>query len=157
VVSINASGDNRIPLHLIVISKIKTTDKPGLRSVLHLDLFGHDGAGMHDMNQPRLLTDSAKHRLRIAGRFLRQQGNRFDGGNFYELVIAAISKLDTARNEHLHGIVLWVEEYEMTERTTYGEPTRSRARKNKRQQAESARCALRLPTQNLGSDCKGKA
>jgi len=112
---------------------------------------------MPDINQPRLLTDRAKHRLRIAGRFLRQQGYRFDGDNFYELVIAAISKLDTATNEHLHGIVLWVEEYEMTERTTYGEPTRSRVRKIKKQQAASARCAWRLPTQSLGCDCKGKA
>ena len=112
---------------------------------------------MHDINQHRLLTDRAKHRLRIAGRFLRQQGYRFDGGNFYELVIAAISKLDTATNEHLHVIALWVEEYEIAERTTYGEPTRSRARKNKKQQAGSARGALRLPTQSLASDCKGKA
>jgi hypothetical protein len=112
---------------------------------------------MHDINQHRLLTDRAKHRLRIAGRFLRQQEYRFDGDNFYELVIAAISKLDTATNEYLHGIVLWVEEYEMTERTTYREPTRSRARKIKKQQAGSARGAWRLPTQSLGRDCKGKA
>ena len=112
---------------------------------------------MHDIKQPRLQTDKAKHRLRIAARFLRQQGYRFDGDNFYELVIATISKLDTATNEYLHGIVLWVEEYEMTESTAYGEPTRSRARKNKKQQVENARCAWRLPTQNPGSDCKGKA
>jgi len=111
---------------------------------------------MHDINQPRLLTDMTKHRLRIAGRFLRQQGYRFDGDNFYELVIATISKLDTATNEHLHGIALWVEEYEIAERTTYGKPTRSRAQKNKKQQAGNARGAQRLPTQNLGSDCKGK-
>ena len=112
---------------------------------------------MHDINQPRLLTDRAKHRLRIAARFLRQQGYRFDGGNFYEWVIAAILKLDTATNEHLHVIVLWVEEYEIAERTIYGESTRSRARKIKKQQAASARCAWRLPTQNLGSDYKEKA
>ena len=112
---------------------------------------------MPDINQPRLLTDRAKHRLRIAGRFLRQQGYRFDGDNFYELVIAAMSKLDTATNEYLHGIVLWVEEYEIAESTTYGEPTRSRAQKNKKQQAASARGARRLPTQNPGSDCRGKA
>ena len=111
---------------------------------------------MHDINQHLLLTDSAKHRLRIAGRFLRQHGYQFDGGNFYELVVAAISKLDTAPNEYLHGIVLWVEEYEIAERTTYGESTRSRVRKNKRQQAGNARYAQRLPTQNLGSDCNGK-
>jgi hypothetical protein len=128
-----------------------------LRSVLHLDLFGRDGAVMPDINQPRLLTDRAKHRLRIAVKFLRQRGYRFDGDNFYELVIAAISKLDTATNDRLHGIVLWVEEYEMTERTTYGEPTRSRARKIKKQQAGSARGAWRLPTQNPGSDYKEKA
>jgi len=103
---------------------------------------------MHNINQPRLLTDRAKHRLRIAGRFLRQQGYRFDGGNFYEVVIAAISKLDTATNEHLHGIVLWVEEYEIAERMAYGEPTRSRARKRKKQRAGSARYAWRLPTQS---------
>jgi hypothetical protein len=112
---------------------------------------------MHDINQSRLLTDKEKHCLRIAARFLRQQEYRFDGNNFYELVIAAISKLDTATNEYLHGIVLWAEAYEIAERTLYGEPTRSRAQKSKKQQAGSARCAWRLPTQNQATDCKRKA
>lgn len=77
------------------------------------------------------LTDRAKHRLRIAARFMRQKGSQFDGGNFYDLVIKSIAQLDIAPQEHLRELVEWIEGYEIAERHTYGEPQRSRLRKCK--------------------------
>jgi len=71
------------------------------------------------------------HRLRIAARFLRKEGCRFDGSNFYDLVTHTIYELDQTAREYLRGLVDWVEQYEIFEREVYGEPTRSRARKIK--------------------------
>ena len=78
------------------------------------------------------LTDRAKHRLRIAGRFLRQQGHRFDGSNFYDAIMSIINGIDLAGQAHLRGLVDWIEGYEIAERAIYGEPpSRSRSRKSK--------------------------
>lgn len=71
------------------------------------------------------------HRLRIAARFLRKRGCRFDGSNFYDLVIRTIYELDQTAREYLRGLVDWVEKYEIAEREIFGEPTRSRALKTK--------------------------
>lgn len=78
-----------------------------------------------------MISDRGKHRLRLAARFLRQKGHRFDGANFYTTVIKAIGGLDQEVHEHLRGLVNWIEEYEISERKIFGEPTRSRARKRK--------------------------
>lgn len=85
---------------------------------------------MSDESQ-RHLNDRAKHRLRIAARFMRQKGHRFDSGDFYGMVIAVIMNLGTVAHEKLRDLVSWVEKYETTERAIYGKPTRSRARKSK--------------------------
>ena len=78
-----------------------------------------------------MISDRGKHRLRLAARFLRQEEHRFDGANFYTMVIKAISGLDQEVQEHLRGLVDWIEEYEISEREIFGEPVRSRARKRK--------------------------
>lgn len=78
------------------------------------------------------LNDRAKHRLRLAARFLRQTGNKFEGDNFYEQVITSISKLDQETQKKIRGWVDWVEEYEIEERKLFGEQSRSRASKTKK-------------------------
>lgn len=78
-----------------------------------------------------MISDRGKHRLRLAAHFLRQKGHRFDGANFYTTVIKAIGGLDQEVHEHLRGLVNWIEEYEISERKIFGEPTRSRARMRK--------------------------
>ena len=70
---------------------------------------------MRDEDQ-RQLNDRAKHRLRVAARFMRQKGHRFDSGDFYEMVIAVIMSLGTVAQEKLRDLVNWVEKYEITER-----------------------------------------
>lgn len=71
---------------------------------------------MNDEQQWRRLSHRAKHRLRIAARLLRQQGNKFHEGNFYEQVLQALSKINTTAKEQLRGLVDWVEEYELEEK-----------------------------------------
>lgn len=78
-----------------------------------------------------MISDRGKYRLRLAARFLRQEGHRFDGANFYTMVIKAISGLDQEAHEHLRGLIDWIEEYEISEREIFWEPARSRARKRK--------------------------
>lgn len=79
----------------------------------------------------KAISNRWKHRLRIAARFLRQAGNKFDGDNFYGLVMAAIEKLDQETQLKLREWVNWIEEYEIEEQKLFGEPSRSRASKNK--------------------------
>lgn len=64
----------------------------------------------------RCLTSRAKHRLKIAARFMRQKGMRFDSGNFYDSVLAAIESLPSEERERMKELVNWVEEYELAER-----------------------------------------
>lgn len=99
---------------------------------------------MSDESQ-RHLNDRAKHRLRIAARFMRQKGHRFDSGDFYGMVIAVIMNLGTVAHEKLRDLVSWVEKYETTELAIYGKPTRSRARKKQKKQIENALCAQASP------------
>lgn len=76
------------------------------------------------------ISERGKHRLRIAARFLRQSGQRFEGDNFYSMVIKSISKLNPEEQDRLRSLADWLEEYEQTELKLYGEPPqRSRARK----------------------------
>jgi len=78
-----------------------------------------------------VISDKGKHRLRIAARFLRQEGHRFDGDNFYDEVINAIRSLNEKTQCELRGRVDWVEGYEVAELVIHGEPPRSCARKIK--------------------------
>lgn len=79
------------------------------------------------------LSDKAKHRLKITARFLRQDGYRFDNGNFYEAVIATISRIDEPEQERLKGLVDWVENYELTESIYWDTGTLPRVRKSQNQ------------------------
>lgn len=86
---------------------------------------------VHLFRNNQEISDKGKHRLRIAARFLRQRGFRFDSADFYQQVIKTIAGLDQVSQEHLRGLVDWIEEYEISEREIFGEPARSRARKRK--------------------------
>lgn len=80
----------------------------------------------------QIISDRGKHRLRIAARFLRQSGQRFDGDNFYSTVINSIAKLRKNEQQRLRELVDWLETYELMELQIYGEPPqRSRSRKIK--------------------------
>lgn len=86
---------------------------------------------MSKIESSSTFNDRAKHRLRIAARFLRQAGNKFDGENFYGLVMAAIEKLDQETQKNLRVWVDWIEEYEIAEHKLFGKQPRSRASKTK--------------------------
>ena len=59
-----------------------------------------------------LFNDRAKHRLRLAARFLRQPGHKFNQGNFYNEVLRRIRTIDQSQAEKLRALSDWVEEYE---------------------------------------------
>jgi len=77
------------------------------------------------------LTERAKHRLRLAARFLRREGQRFNKGEFYEEVLSCINTLNLMQQEQLRGFVDWMEEYEIEEQKWFSKPTRSRTSKTK--------------------------
>ena len=67
------------------------------------------------------ISDRGKRRLQIAANFLRQQGVKFDGGNFYEMVLKNINELQAAKKDELKEMVDWVEEYEIADIELYGQ------------------------------------
>lgn len=97
---------------------------------------------MSDTKPHKPLSERAKHRLRIAARFMRQEGYRFVDSGFYEEVLGRIASLDEGQQMRLRNLVDWIEAYEIAELEIYGEPTRSRARKSKTKSGK--RGALRL-------------
>ncbi len=60
-------------------------------------------------------SERAKHRLRIASRFLRRAGFRFEDGNFFDSVLATIQQLTAEKKDKLRSLVDWVEAYELAE------------------------------------------
>lgn len=99
------------------------------------------------MKDGQPLSPRAKHRLRIAARFLRKGGHHFDDGNFYEVVLAVIQGLNGQQQMRLRNLTNWVEEYELSEVEHWGERHgRSRDRKAKPGQARKGR--KRLPAQD---------
>lgn len=79
----------------------------------------------------QIFSETEKNRLRIAARFLRQSGHKFDGDNFYSMVISSINELSNIERERIRELVDWIEAYEVMEIQIYGEsPPRSRARKS---------------------------
>lgn len=61
----------------------------------------------------KLLSDRAKHRLRIAAGLLRADGVKFDvpRDQFYETIQRVLSELDPDRQSALRSRVDWVEDY----------------------------------------------
>lgn len=104
---------------------------------------------MSDGNLRHQFSNRAKHRLRIAARFMRQKGNQFANGEFYEEVLTQIACMNEERQIRLRELVDWIEGYEITERAIHGEPPRSRARKTKTRLGN--RGALRLGASGAGS------
>jgi hypothetical protein len=95
------------------------------------------------------ISDRAKHRLRIAARFLRLKAHRFNDGNFYTSVIRTISQINGKTRDDLCRLVDWVEQYELVEIEHWGRHGRSRARKNNnhiQQERRFAPCASRRKT-----------
>lgn len=96
------------------------------------------------MKGDQSLSTRAKHRLRIVARFLRHDGHKFDGGNFYLLVLDAIQGLDEQQQMRLRNIVNWLEQYELAEVTYWGEwRGHSRALNGKSMSAEEGQRASR--------------
>lgn len=77
------------------------------------------------------LNQRAKHRLRLAARLLRLEGQRFNEGEFYAEVLGCIKTLNLMQQERLRGLVDWMEEYEIEEQKIFGKQPRSRASKTK--------------------------
>lgn len=99
------------------------------------------------MKDGQLLSDRAKHRLRLAAKFMRRTGCKFDSGNFYWMVIEAIGKLNEQERRWLQGCVDWLEEYELAEIKHWGgRHGRSRAHKSKTLLGKKR--GVRLPAQN---------
>ena len=98
----------------------------------------------------RKISDRGKYRLRLAARFLRQNGHQFKKGEFYMEVLARITELDPTTREYLKGIVDWVEEYETEEQKLFGTPSRSRTPKSK-SRFSSNRALHASPTQQQKS------
>jgi hypothetical protein len=68
------------------------------------------------------LPEVEKNRLRIAARFLRQRGFKFDGqNNFYKEVSAVLDELDQTTRFELLDLVNWVAEYEEEEFKIFGQ------------------------------------
>ncbi len=86
--------------------------------------------------------------MRIAARFLRKTGYRFNDGNFYEAVLAALDSLDEDQRLALQGQVDWLEEYEIAEMIHYENPDAPAPGKANPKLAKKARCARRLPAQS---------
>lgn len=61
----------------------------------------------------KLLSDRAKHRLRVAAGLLRADGVKFDvpRDQFYETIQRVLSELPPDRQSALRSLVDWVEDY----------------------------------------------
>jgi hypothetical protein len=83
-----------------------------------------------------------KRRLQVAANFLRNEGTKFDGENFYDVVLKTISELDESRKSEIKSLVDWVEDYEIADVELYGEPL-PRSPKNKKQKTAYNKRATR--------------
>lgn len=62
-----------------------------------------------------LFADDQKMKLRIAARFLRQRGHKFENGNFYDAVYGALCRLEETEKVEMRELIDWVVSYEMEE------------------------------------------
>jgi hypothetical protein len=93
------------------------------------------------------ISGRGKRRLQIAANLLRSEGAKFDGENFYDVVIKTISELDEMRKSEIKSLVDWVEEYETTDKELYGAelaPARSKKQKTASRKGSSTK---RFPAQ----------
>lgn len=88
------------------------------------------------------ISNRGKRRLQIAANLLRNEGAKFDGENFYNVVIKTIKDLDEKRKSEIKSLVDWVEDYEIADVELYGE-TLPRSPKNKRQKTAYNKRATR--------------
>ena len=80
------------------------------------------------------ISNRGKRRLQIAANIIRQQGIKFDGENFYDMVLKNIDKLHDAKKDELKEMVDWVEGYEVTDSEINGHqpaPARFKIKKQK--------------------------
>ncbi|NOS97384.1 MAG: hypothetical protein HOP25_02800 [Methylotenera sp.] len=84
------------------------------------------------IKKQQTISNRGKRRLQITANLLRKDGAKFDGENFYNVVIKTISELDEMRKSEIKSLVDWVEEYETTDTELYGhQPAPARFRKQK--------------------------
>lgn len=91
------------------------------------------------------ISERGKRRLRIAARFLRKEGHRFNSENFYEAVLAAIKNLDEDKQLALQEQIDWLEEYEIAEMIYWVNSDAPAPGKANPRLANKARSARRLP------------
>jgi len=91
------------------------------------------------------ISERGKRRLRIAARFLRKEGYRFNSENFYEAVLAAIRTQNEDKRLALQEQIDWLEEYEIAEMIHWVNPYAPASGKANPRLAKKARCAKRLP------------
>jgi hypothetical protein len=66
------------------------------------------------------ISDRGKRRLQLAANFLRARKYKFEGNNFYDIVINVIYELEENERNKLKDLVDWIETYEMTELSLKG-------------------------------------
>lgn len=60
------------------------------------------------------ISERAKRRLQLAANFLRARKYKFEGNNFYNMVIKTIYVLEEKERNQLKDLVDWIEIYEIT-------------------------------------------
>lgn len=97
------------------------------------------------------ISNRGKRRLQIAANIIRQQGIKFDGENFYDMVLKNIDKLHDAKKDELKEMVDWVEGYEVTDSEINGHqpaPARFKIKKQKTATRKGS-SSQRFPAQNI--------
>lgn len=67
------------------------------------------------MKKQLIISNRGKQRLKLAANLLRARKFKFDGNNFYDMVIKTIRDLNESEQKKLKDLVDWVEVYEVTE------------------------------------------
>ena len=89
--------------------------------------------------------------MRRAANFLRERGIKFNGDNFYEMVLKNINELDSINQNELKEIVDWIEDYEITDTALYGHQPAPARFKNKKAKTATRKgsSSQRFPAQNI--------
>ena len=100
------------------------------------------------MESKQGISTRGKRRLQLAANFLRTRKFKFNGSNFYDLVMKTIHELAKKEQEKLKELVDWVEDYEVTAIELYGhQPAPARLKKHRNAISKDS-SSQRFPAQN---------
>ena len=90
----------------------------------------------------RILSGCEKHRMRVAAKFLRQHGYKFNGTeNFYDAVFSVLELLDPVTRSQIDEVTDWVKDYENEEMAIYGTiSSRSHAKRKSKTVKQKESC-----------------